>query len=362
MYNQSSRTLATHLSERSEGYQPPPLLPHHIRTLLLIPVNITCISRPLQTLPRNLAVHPDILDQRLQRHIIVLRANIPQNQQLQLRPVEVGQFVEFHLPRAVCRWRRGGQRRHDVDFLESSLAYSSPSNTYYIKAWSARETDDRLCLILVERVIPDAQHSGQNRRFCSPCRRGRGRALTLLILELGWIKRNNSIVHPHLEIGILFQSLSGDIGRRDAQLSPSVTMSLCTSICLGKMYVGRLITTSLLPRPNPLITGPDRRTGYGGSGPLSGPATGSRGPSGRMARFGGPDGVVVVSRLGRVALFTFCCVSPGDRLAEKRSHDGLELLCMTDGNWSKNMAEDARIAPRTWRTTWGNICDGGSQM
>lgn len=40
--------------------------------------------------------------------------------------------------------------------------------------------------------------------------------------------------------------------------------------------------TSLLPRPNPLITGPDNRTGYGLSGPASGPATGSRGLSGRI--------------------------------------------------------------------------------
>ena len=40
--------------------------------------------------------------------------------------------------------------------------------------------------------------------------------------------------------------------------------------------------TSLLPRPNPLITGPDRRMGYGDDGPESGPVTGSRGVSGRM--------------------------------------------------------------------------------
>src|SRR2546423_9187347 len=41
--------------------------------------------------------------------------------------------------------------------------------------------------------------------------------------------------------------------------------------------------TSLLPRPNPLITGPDSLIGKGGSGPESGPATGSRGPSGRIS-------------------------------------------------------------------------------
>lgn len=46
--------------------------------------------------------------------------------------------------------------------------------------------------------------------------------------------------------------------------------------------------TSLLPLPNPLITGPDNRMGYGCSGPASGPATGSRGPSGRIFFFFGP--------------------------------------------------------------------------
>lgn len=139
------------------------------------------------------------------------------------------------------------------------------------------KTYDRLCLILVERVIPDTQHSRQNGRSC--CRRGRVLALTLLILELGWIKRHNTVVHPDLEIWVLCKSLGGDIGRRDAQLSPLVP---CHFVCGCRC--GKMIATSLLPRPKPLITGPDRRTGYGCSGPLSGPATGSRGPSGRMAR------------------------------------------------------------------------------
>jgi hypothetical protein len=40
--------------------------------------------------------------------------------------------------------------------------------------------------------------------------------------------------------------------------------------------------TSLLPRPNPLITLPSSLSGNGFSGPLSGPAVGSRGPSGLM--------------------------------------------------------------------------------
>ena len=41
--------------------------------------------------------------------------------------------------------------------------------------------------------------------------------------------------------------------------------------------------TSLLPLPNPLMTGPDNLMGNGGSGPAFGPATGSRGPSGRIS-------------------------------------------------------------------------------
>jgi hypothetical protein len=40
--------------------------------------------------------------------------------------------------------------------------------------------------------------------------------------------------------------------------------------------------TSLLPLPNPLITFPSSLSGKGASGPESGPAVGSRGPSGRM--------------------------------------------------------------------------------
>lgn len=44
----------------------------------------------------------------------------------------------------------------------------------------------------------------------------------------------------------------------------------------------QVVCTSLLPRPNPVMTGPDSLIGKGASGPESGPATGSRGPSGRI--------------------------------------------------------------------------------
>lgn len=40
--------------------------------------------------------------------------------------------------------------------------------------------------------------------------------------------------------------------------------------------------TSLLPLPNPLMTVPSNHRGKGCSGPSSGPAVGSRGPSGRI--------------------------------------------------------------------------------
>ena len=41
-----------------------------------------------------------------------------------------------------------------------------------------------------------------------------------------------------------------------------------------------VLLTSLLPRPKPLMTGPRSLSGKGGCG-VSGPAMGSRGPSGR---------------------------------------------------------------------------------
>lgn len=61
------------------------------------------------------------------------------------------------------------------------------------------------------------------------------------------------------------------------------------SFCIGKEMLGRKeilsvqeSRTSLLPRPNPLITFPLSFRGKGGEGPLSGPATASRGTLGRM--------------------------------------------------------------------------------
>lgn len=42
------------------------------------------------------------------------------------------------------------------------------------------------------------------------------------------------------------------------------------------------VLTSLLPLPNPFTTVPFTRSGKGGSGPASGPATGGRGASGRI--------------------------------------------------------------------------------
>ena len=51
------------------------------------------------------------------------------------------------------------------------------------------------------------------------------------------------------------------------------------------MYMRVYVYTSLLPLPKPLTTLPFNFSGKGGSGPASGPATGSRGLSGRMLCF-----------------------------------------------------------------------------
>lgn len=50
----------------------------------------------------------------------------------------------------------------------------------------------------------------------------------------------------------------------------------------GRLFVNNGSLTSLLPRPKPLTTSPSSLRGNGGSGPFSGPTTGSRGPSGLM--------------------------------------------------------------------------------
>jgi hypothetical protein len=48
------------------------------------------IRLPLQTLPRNIAVRLDILDQALLAHVVVLGPDEAQDQQVQRRAVEVG--------------------------------------------------------------------------------------------------------------------------------------------------------------------------------------------------------------------------------------------------------------------------------
>ena len=47
------------------------------------------ITLPLQTPPRNITINFDILDQRLHTHIIILRPDVAQHEEIQRRAVEV---------------------------------------------------------------------------------------------------------------------------------------------------------------------------------------------------------------------------------------------------------------------------------
>jgi hypothetical protein len=59
--------------------------------LLLLPLQTYLpIAFPLQTLPRHVAVHLDILDQTLLAHVVVLGPDEAQNQQVERHAVEVG--------------------------------------------------------------------------------------------------------------------------------------------------------------------------------------------------------------------------------------------------------------------------------
>lgn len=60
--------------------------------------------------------------------------------------------------------------------------------------------------------------------------------------------------------------------------------------------------TSLLPRPNPLITGPCNLIGNGSSGPLSGPAYNSLSPL--VAISGGVDEAIGSLKFGLLLLYT----------------------------------------------------------
>jgi hypothetical protein len=68
----------------------------------------------------------------------------------------------------------------------------------------------------------------------------------------------------------------GDVGGGDAELMGCQSDFLEWSM----ISIERLWRTSLLPRPNPLTTGPRSFKGNGACG-VSGPAIGSRGASGR---------------------------------------------------------------------------------
>lgn len=98
--------------------QPLPVLVDLSRGLPVIH-DISLIGLPQETLSRDLAVNPDILDQSLQGDVVVFRADVPQDQKVELGSVEIGQTVELGL-RDGCR---GGlrERGHDVDFLGSVM-------------------------------------------------------------------------------------------------------------------------------------------------------------------------------------------------------------------------------------------------
>lgn len=81
-------------SSQSKPPQPPPLLPHMLIPRLVTIIEIHPIRLALQALARHLAVDANVLDQRLQRDVVVFGADVPQDQQVQARGVEVGEFVE----------------------------------------------------------------------------------------------------------------------------------------------------------------------------------------------------------------------------------------------------------------------------
>lgn len=117
--------------------QPPPLPPHPLIPiptlipLVVIVVEIHPVRLALQAGPRHLAVDADVLDQRVQRDVVVFRPDVAQDQQVEVRGVEIGEFVEgYFLPCYVsCGGGGGGaaggvagrgwwgERGHDVDFL-----------------------------------------------------------------------------------------------------------------------------------------------------------------------------------------------------------------------------------------------------
>lgn len=81
--------------------QPSPLL----SMLISPPLQKSNIPLPLQTPSGNLAINPDILHQRVRRHVVVFRPDVPQDQQVQASVVEVGEFVErFFIFFFFCGW------------------------------------------------------------------------------------------------------------------------------------------------------------------------------------------------------------------------------------------------------------------
>lgn len=87
------------------------------------------------------------------------------------------------------------------------------------------------------------------------------------------VERAETVVDTAVEVGVpvYAEPGEGDVGCGDAELKGLVGEGMSEVV---------VRSTSLLPRPKPLITGPRSLSGKGACG-VSGPAMGSRGPVGR---------------------------------------------------------------------------------
>lgn len=164
-------------------------------------------------------------------------------------------------------------------------------------------TYNRAHSILIERIVTNAQYGRQDGRRLSGVPLlllraritftiyGVRRRRFLVVDEPGRVQRDHAIVDARLEVRVRIQAVWGDVGGGNAKLDAA---SARAHIHQGESTENTIFDrrkidkqsrqrrTSLLPLPKPLMTGPDSLIGNGGSGPPSGPATGSRGPSGRI--------------------------------------------------------------------------------
>lgn len=123
------------------------------------------VGRPLQTPPRDVTIRLDIVDERLERHVVVLGPDEAQHEQVQGGAVEVvGEVVQ------------------QVDL-------------------------DAAHRVLVERVEADAQH-----------RRVHGRVARGRVRRRRQRQAHEAVVHAGVERWVCCEALGGDVGRGDAEL------------------------------------------------------------------------------------------------------------------------------------------------